>query len=241
MKSNSPLYKQIANDLNRKIKEGLYQPDEAIPAENQLTIEYSASRVTVRKAIDTLVDSGLLERKHGSGTYVKNNYYEHNLYELKGFTEELGRYGAEIINEILKYEIIKAPTKVAKQLKIQENTDIYFIRRKRFADSKALIVEDTYLPISLFPDLTYEIMQHSKYEFIENHKHYKIKESNQVILPIMPDPSIRKILNIKDNIPILKLESTGILTDGTCFEYSEVYFKSEEYKFTITAQRKSKL
>jgi GntR family mannosyl-D-glycerate transport/metabolism transcriptional repressor len=240
MKSNSPLYKQIANDIKNMIQEGIYKPNEAIPAENQLTMDYSASRVTVRKAVDTLVDLGLLERKHGSGTYVKNKYYEHKLYELKGFTEDIGRYGAEIRNEILKYEIIKAPIKVANQLKIEENTGIYFIRRKRFADNKVLIVEDTFLPITLFPDLTYETMLHSKYDFIENHKHYKIKESHQVFLPILPNSDIREILNIKENIPILKLESTGILTDGTCFEYSEVYFKSEEYSFTITAQRNLK-
>jgi len=240
MKSNSPLYKQIASDIKDKIKQGIYEPDEAIPTENQLAQDYLASRVTIRKAVNTLVEMGLLEKKHGSGTYVKNKYYEHKLYELKGFTEDLGRFGAEIKNEILKYEIIKAPVKVAKQLKIKENTDIYFIRRKRYADNKVLIVEDTFLPITLFPDLTYETMLHSKYDFIENYKHYKIKESNQIFLPILPDSYIRSILNIKENTPILKLESTGILTDGTCFEYSEVYFKSEEYTFTITAQRNLK-
>jgi GntR family mannosyl-D-glycerate transport/metabolism transcriptional repressor len=240
MKSNSPLYKQIANNIKNKIQEGIYEPNEAIPAENQLAMDYSASRVTVRKAVDTLVELGLLERKHGSGTYVKNKYYEHKLYELKGFTEDIGRYGSEIRNEILKYEIIKAPIKVATQLKIKENTDIYFVRRKRFADNNVLIVEDTFLPITLFPDLTYETMLHSKYDFIENHKHYKIKESYQVFLPILPDSDIREILNIRENIPILKLESTGSLVDGTCFEYSEIYFKSEEYSFTITAQRNLK-
>lgn len=240
MKSNSPLYKQIANNIKIKIQEGIYEPNEAIPAENQLAMDYSASRVTVRKAVDTLVELGLLERKHGSGTYVKNKYYEHKLYELKGFTEDIGRYGSEIRNEILKYEIIKAPIKVANQLKIKENTDIYFVRRKRFADNNVLIVEDTFLPITLFPDLTYETMLHSKYDFIENHKHYKIKESYQVFLPILPDSNIREILNIRENIPILKLESTGSLIDGTCFEYSEIYFKSEEYSFTITAQRNLK-
>lgn len=80
-------------------------------------------------------------------------------------------------------------------------------------------------------------MMHSKYEFIESHQQYKIKESQQIFLPILPNKDIKKILAIDDNVPILKLESTGLLTNVWYFEYSEVYFKSEDYNFTITAKR----
>ena len=237
IKSKSHLYLEIAKEIKKNIQQGNYLPGDPIPSENQLSKEFEASRVTIRKAIDNLVEMNLVEKRHGSGTYVKEKAYKHELYSLKSFTEDMESVGKEVRSEILRYEIMEAPKKVAIQLKIVEKTKIYFIRRKRLANENALVVEDTYLPIELFPDLTYETMLHSKYEFIESHPEYKIKESQQLFLPILPGTDIKEILDIEDNVPILKLESTGILTNGIHFEYSEVYFKSEDYDFTITAKR----
>lgn len=237
IKPKSHLYLEIAKDIKEKIRQGEFLPGDPIPSENHLSKEYAVSRVTIRKAIDNLVETNLVEKKHGSGTYVKEKSYEHKLYSLKSFTEDMESSGEKVRSEILRYEIIEAPKKVAYQLNREENAKVYFIRRKRLANEKALVVEDTYLPIELFPDLTYETMMHSKYEFIESHQQYKIKESQQIFLPILPNKDIKKILAIDDNVPILKLESTGLLTNGLYFEYSEVYFKSEDYNFTITAKR----
>lgn len=237
MKSKSHLYLEIAKDIKESIQQGKYLPGDPILSENQLAKEYDVSRVTIRKAIDNLVEMNLVEKRHGSGTFVREKTYKHELYSLKSFTEDMESYGEEVRSEILKYEIIEAPKKVAHQLNREEKSKVYFIRRKRLANEKALVVEDTYLPIDLFPDLTYETMLHSKYEFIESHPKYKIKESQQLFLPILPNRDIKEILSIDNNIPILKLESTGLLTNGLYFEYSEVYFKSEDYNFTITAKR----
>ena len=69
--SSTPLYLQLANKLANGISSGFWQPDEALPSERVLSETLEISRVTARKAIDMLCERGLLNRRHGSGTYIE--------------------------------------------------------------------------------------------------------------------------------------------------------------------------
>ena len=69
--SNLPLYQQLQRALREAIDRGLLGPDDALPPERDLAIEFGVSRITVRKAIDGLVNEGLLMRRQGSGTFVR--------------------------------------------------------------------------------------------------------------------------------------------------------------------------
>ena len=68
--SSLPLYQQLQRALRDAMERRLLGPDDALPAERDLATEFSVSRITVRKAIDGLVNEGLLVRRQGSGTFV---------------------------------------------------------------------------------------------------------------------------------------------------------------------------
>jgi GntR family transcriptional regulator len=68
--SNLPLYQQLQRALREAIDTGMFGPAEALPAERQLAAELAVSRITVRKAIDALVEEGLLVRRPGSGNFI---------------------------------------------------------------------------------------------------------------------------------------------------------------------------
>src|ERR1043165_2600082 len=84
----SPLYMQLAQKLAQAIRNRDYQPDEALPAERVLSESLSLSRVTARKAIDQLVEQGLVVRRRGSGNYIAPRL-EQPLSRLTSFSEEL--------------------------------------------------------------------------------------------------------------------------------------------------------
>ena len=90
--SNLPLYQQLQRVLRDAIGRGIYGPAEALPAERQLASELDISRITVRKAIDGLVEDGLLARRAGSGTFV-NNRVEKNFAKLTSFSEDMRSRG----------------------------------------------------------------------------------------------------------------------------------------------------
>ncbi len=69
---SSPIYIQIHNDIKRAIEAGKWAVGDRIPSERELSRNFDVSRMTLRQAIQTLVDEGILERQVGSGTYVAN-------------------------------------------------------------------------------------------------------------------------------------------------------------------------
>lgn len=237
MSNHSPLYRKIAQQMKDEISKGEWKEGNAIPTELMLSETYQASRVTVRQAIKVLVQQGLLYKIQGSGTYVSEHKYEHNIYELTGFTEEMRALNKNIINKVLTFSVVEPEERIVQALGLEEGEKVYYIRRQRWADDIPLIVEDTYLPLELFPDLTYQIMEGSKYDFIESVKKLKIKDSYQEVIPILPTEEIQELLQLKEQIPIIKVQLLSTLKDDTVFEYTDLFFKSDEYKFTITANR----
>ena len=237
MSNHSPLYRKIAQQMKEEISKGEWKEGNAIPTELMLSETYQASRVTVRQAIKVLVQQGLLYKIQGSGTYVSEHKYEHNIYELTGFTEEMRALNKNIINKVLTFSVIEPEERIVQALGLEEAEKVYYIRRQRWADDIPLIVEDTYLPLALFPDLTYQIMEGSKYDFIESVKKLKIKDSYQEVIPILPTEEIQELLQLKEQIPIIKVQLLSTLKDDRVFEYTDLFFKSDEYKFTITANR----
>lgn len=238
MKAKSPLYQRIAQEMRTFIESGDWAPGEAIPTEAQLVEKFKASRVTVRQAVKLLQEEGLLWKRQGSGTYVQSEKIEHNMYELKSFTEDMKREGKDVTSKVLTFTVQPPTEKIKEILELDEDALVYYIRRLRFANGEPLIVEDTYLPLQLFPDLTYEVMTRSKYDYIENVKNLKIADSVQEFIPVLPTKEIAEMLEVSDRTPILKVELYSFLMDGNRFEFTETYFKSEEYRFIIRAGRR---
>ena len=97
LNDNSPLYMQVARKLIQDVREGRYRVDQALPSERLLSDQLDISRVTARKAIDQLVDQGLVVRRRGSGNYVAPRI-EQPLSNLSSFSEQL-----ELCNEVIKF------------------------------------------------------------------------------------------------------------------------------------------
>ncbi|PYZ94002.1 transcriptional regulator [Salipaludibacillus keqinensis] len=239
MRNGSPLYRQIANQMKEEITTERWTKGETIPTEAKLSELFNASRVTIRQAIKLLVQEGLLYKIQGSGTYVSENKFEHNIYSLKGFTEEMHALNKTTKNKILTFSIIEPDERIQTILGLGVEEKVFFVRRQRWVENTPLVVEDTYLPLKLFPDLSYKTMEGSKYDYIEREKGMKIKESFQEVIPLLPDREIQSLLQLTEAIPIIKVQLFSHLMDDTTFEYTEIYFKSDEYKFTIVASRHS--
>ncbi|SES67492.1 GntR family transcriptional regulator [Thorsellia anophelis] len=237
--AKQPMYRVIANSIKEQIKRGELAPGDAIFTEAELCNIFSVSRVTVRQAIKNLIEERVLESIQGSGTYVKKALVDYDIYQMTGFEEKFDTSSQHTHSEILKFEIIKPNKNITNTLQLTEEDKVYYVKRVRFIDKKAITLEETWLPLKLFPDLTYEIMQGSKYHYIEQIKKLVIDRSEQEILAVMPREDVCTHLDIPIEQPIIEKITIGYLESGVIFEYSRNFFKSSEYKFTLTAKRKS--
>ncbi|WP_127959236.1 GntR family transcriptional regulator [Serratia microhaemolytica] len=236
--SKKPIYRQIADVLRQQIVSGQLQPGAVLPTEAQLREQYHVSRVTVRQALKLLSDESVIESLQGSGWYVKEKPVNYDIYQLTSFYEKLADRNVETHSDVLAFQITDASPEIAAALRLTPAEKVYYVKRVRYINQKPVTLEETWMPVALFPDLSYQVMQKSKYHYIEQVKKRVIERSEQEIIPVMPSSDAVKALGIDPHKPILEKVSTGFLNDGTVFEFSRNFFKSDEYKFTLVARRK---
>ncbi|PAF39747.1 transcriptional regulator [Terribacillus saccharophilus] len=236
MMKSTPLYRQIANEIKKDIARGNIKKDEAIPTEKELAASFKASRVTVRQAIQLLVEEDLLYKVHGSGTYVKQQKIEHDIYRLQSFTEEIIKLGKVPTNKLLTFTIMQPEDEIRHRLQLPPEAQVFYVKRLRCADDVPIILEETFMPISMFPDLTEEIMMNSKYAYLES-KGFLIKERLGEIIPALPSDDLMTLLQIKDAAPILSMNLWAYLDNDIPFEYTKLYYRSDRYTFKFSSKR----
>ena len=235
--SKIPRYKVIEKDILDKINSQYYKIKETIPTEKELADEYHVSRVTVRKATDSLVMKGLLKRVAGSGTYVQDSPAHQKFPRQIGFTKEMEKLGMSAKTEVNSFSITKADNYIAKLLKISEGDMIYYIERSRYGDDLLLQFEISYMPVKYFPDLSIAHLETSKYDYIENVRNIKINYCHHQDFPILPTPAMAEAFHIDTNTPIMKIINTTYSTDNEIIDYTIQYLNSPNYQLNYIRTR----
>jgi GntR family mannosyl-D-glycerate transport/metabolism transcriptional repressor len=233
-----PMYRQIADAIRLQVENGELKAGDALPTESALQAQFAVSRVTVRQALKQLTEQQIIESIQGSGSYVKEEKVNYDIYQLTSLYEKLADRNVETHSEVQIFEVAKADDILAAHLQLAVDDKVWHVKRVRFIKQKPVTLEETWMPLTLFPDLTWEVMENSKYHFIENVKKMVIDRSEQEIIPVMPSEDVVKALGVDASKPVLEKVSRGYLRDGRVFEFSRNVFKSDDYKFTLVARRK---
>src|SRR5258708_26839788 len=129
---SQPLYQQLQRALREAIERRLLAPDDALPPERQIAAELSVSRITVRKALDGLVEEGLLVRRQGSGNFVASRI-EKNFAKLTSFSEDMRSRGRVPHSQWLKRSEGEVSPEEALTLRLSPGAAVYRFHRLRFA------------------------------------------------------------------------------------------------------------
>jgi len=231
------LYIRVLESLKEKINADVYPVGSALPTEKQLIEEYQVSRITIRKAVDELVKLKLVEKRRGSGTYVLEKQYSHELNTLAGTTEILGGNNKTVKYKVIRFGINDNNASIHKLLGLAENEPLYYIRRVKYVDDMPRIVEDSYMPVSLFPDLNISTLEKSKFDYVEQQKRMDIEGSRQEFTAVESDEEIMQLLEMDKSHPIISLRSISNLVDGRKFDYTEAWFHPDAHKLAIYLPR----
>ena len=162
-RDSSPLYVQLSRKLGQAIRDGRYQADEALPSERVLSESVDVSRVTARKAIDQLVDQGLIVRRRGSGNYIAPRI-EQPLSRLTSFSEELHQRGYTPSSRWLERAITSAVPDEQLSLGLSPGARVARLERLRLADDVVMAYEMSVLPQTVLPNA--EAVTGSLYEYL---------------------------------------------------------------------------
>ncbi len=237
-------YQIIAKDIQKKIEQGEFSPGEQLPQEIEMCKHYNASRITIREAMNQLVLLGLIIKRRGSGTFVKNvaeDMQNKDAFpkssQFNGFTRDCAKF--KVSSDIHNFSVINPPPEIAEQLKISPNSFTYYICRTRFIDNKPVVVEYTYMPIDIISGITLDIVSGSIYDYIEHKLNLKIKSAHRTARASMPTLNEKQWLNIteKNFVPIFEVEQIAYLDDGRIFEYSKSRHRADFFELKSVSVR----
>lgn len=232
-----PVYFKIENDIKEKILSGKYKSGDKIPSENELTEIYDVSRMTVRQAMNNLVNDGYLLKYKGKGTFVSNNKIEKNIQGVRSFTEEMEASGKKVSSKIISMKEMTPDKSVSEKLFLEKGDKVYKIERIRYADQLPILFENLYIPQNIFKNIPKKVFEGSFYNYIENELRLKIAYCHQTIEAKMPPQNISESLKITKQLPILFIIRHSFLSNGRPFEYVESSYRSDQYKFVQSAYK----
>lgn len=176
-------YQKIKQDIVQWIDEREQEEtDKCLPTENELCEMFHGSRMTIRKAVDELVEEDVLYRIQGKGTFVRmKNIIRQPLQRLTSFSEDMKERGMSAESQVLLCEKIAANGEIAEKLNIQVGEDVILLRRLRLADKAPIAIENTYLIAAMCDDSIYDLSNASLYEYMREQLHICPKWAKQTI------------------------------------------------------------
>lgn len=231
-----PLYFQVAQIIERSIMSGELPAGARLENEISLGERLGLSRPTIRRAIQDLVDKGLLVRRRGIGTQVVHGQVTRGV-ELTSLYEDLVSSGQKPSTKILEYRIVKADAKLAEKLTIAVGAEVLYLKRMRLADKVPVSVMENWLP-SEFVDITAdELNEHGLYQILRA-RGVTIRVAKQKIAARKASPQEAELLSIEKGSALLSMDRTAYDNAGKAVEYGHHCYRPDLYSFEVTLVEK---
>ncbi len=226
-----PLYLQISEDIKRKIHNGEYQVNTKIPTEAELEKIYGASRITIRKALELLVEDEILSRKPKIGTYVTAKKITRSLNQSMSFSKTCERNGHVVSTVLLSAELREAKERDIQSLELEGETHILVIRRLRFCDGVPVIVEENRFA-KKYAFLLAEDLSTSLYAILEKHGVYP-EMSRKTIGVCYGTKEEAACLGVSEGSALLLTRDVAYGRDNKPIYRGKEVVNAEKFEYTI--------
>ena len=210
----TPLYVQLMEEIEKNIKNGIYKPGDRIMTESEMAREYGVSLITVRKAVGSLIEKGLVIRRQGKGTFVTKPKFSRNMKKLQSFTEMCEQMGVRPGGKMLEDRLIGADEKTAARLNIKPGSSVVYISRLRYADQEPVQIERNYFPLKYAFLLEAQFNNNSLLGFLQETAGAWVASSEKVIELCRATAEEAELLEVKKGDYLLFVQSTAYDSEG---------------------------
>lgn len=226
-----PLYYQVSEPMREAIASGRIPAGSLIEGEVAMAKRLGISRPTARRALQSLVDAGLLIRRRAVGTIVAPKEIHRNV-ELSSLYEDLERDQMTPTTKLLAYERRVAGEKIADVLGVKETAEIVEVRRLRYANGEPLALMTNYLPLEVAPDIA-ELENGGLYQAMRR-KSWVVRTATQRIGARKLTKAEAQQLDESRGAAALTMERIGYTLEGQVIEYGTHVYRASHYSFTLT-------
>jgi len=229
-----PIYSQLKEIIQEMIDNEELQPNDPIPTERELCKIHDISRMTVRMAIMSLVNEGVLYREQGRGTFVAAKKIKHQLSQLRGFTEDMEKLGHSVETKILSFNKVECAKSVAKTIGLSAGQKAIELKRLRIVDGIPYALERVWLHPNRYPGLRRNRLEHtSLYEVFQKDYAVKPKYAKQTVEPIQLNTYEKKLFEMKGESLGLLFSRTTFAENDNVIEYSKAVYRVDKQKIEI--------
>jgi GntR family transcriptional regulator len=212
---HKPLYSRIQEYIAELILSGKLAPETKIQSEREFSEDLGVSRMTVRRALTELVNEGLLERRHGSGTYVSKPKITYESSELVNYVHAMQQRNIAIASQLLEFSEIVASRRLSELLNIEIGNPIYRVSILRLANRVPSIVERIFFPCVRFPELEeWDLEKSSIYELLTTVYEIQIGRISQTVEAVSATDTTAQQLRVEENFPLLLLTRILFMKDS---------------------------
>ena len=227
-----PLYFQVATQLEEMIESGEMPVGGRLANEVELADRLGVSRPTMRRAIQYLVERGMLVRKRGVGTQVVHAQVKRPV-ELTSLYDDLSRGKQKPVSRVLRHETVPAPDEVAVRLGLPIGEPAVRLERLRLALDEPLAILRNWLPASIARFTTQDMETGGLYAHLRS-SGVRICVATQRIGARAAKAEEARLLAVKRGAPLLTMERTTFDDTGRAIEYGDHVYRSDTYSFETT-------
>lgn len=233
--SPEPLYRQISNHLEDRIRSGSLTLGEQLESEGLLAQRFQVSRITIRQAVEELVRKGILVRKQGKGTFVTAPIVKHDLKRSHGLLGSLFSQAKAASARLLRYELTVPSAEVSGLLGLDPGQSalaldrLYLIGGRPIAFAQAWLVPE----VAALPRLKADLIST---EDMMREAGIRIVSSEVAIRADSAGAALGRLLRISARTPVLVLHRKAFGQDGAVKEVGRISICSDGYEFVCSTQ-----
>ena len=226
-----PLYLQIEEELRGLVESGGLGPLACVPSEAELSASFKVSRMTARKALDRLVADGLMFRRAGKGTFVAQPKIAHGPSQLLSWSAAMDAQGVRHSTQVLDAGIVRAPTNIARDLRVNSGGQVVFVRRLRLIDNEPVAIHLSYVPTRysaiLQGDLTGSLTK------LLIAAGARVAFTNDTIESVVARGETVRLLHVPSGAALVFINGVAYSGDMEPVRHSEALYRGDRFRFRV--------
>jgi GntR family transcriptional regulator, phosphonate transport system regulatory protein len=233
-RSGVTIWRQIAETIAAEIRDGRF-PDDRLPSESELSARFGVNRHTLRQAVQSLQDQGLLRIERGRGMFAQRALVDYPLSRRTRFTENLQRLGLLPTQQLLTAQEEPAAERVARELGLAAGDPVLRIENLSEANGQPVSLMTAWYPKSRFAGLL-EMLQEGTgtTEMLRRLGVHDYVRAESRVTAQMPSEQAAHLLQQPLTRPLLCVSSVDVDTQGERIKYGETLFSGDRVQLTIT-------
>ncbi len=235
-----PIHAQISDGFRSRIASGEWPAHYRLKSEPELATELGVSRGTLRRALTTLIDEGLLRQVRGRGTFVTSTTIEPAIAQkLSTLSEDFANQGVVTTTRVVACELIDPPRPVAALLEVPPGGTVLRLVRVRAADSGPVALLFNYVRTDFAPGIEQtDFETASLFGTLEGRYALRISSARRTFSAEAATAEVAELLDLPEGSPVQYLEQVTYLSDERPVEYSDVWIHSGRLRVTSLLSRR---